>query len=57
MSSLPKKLWQIIFNFCDKEEQHSLSQTNKYLHTLKYKKPYRFYCFWQNCKKKKNKTW
>jgi hypothetical protein len=51
MTSLPYELWRIIFNYCDKEEKHALSQTNKYLHSLKYKKPYRYYCFFQNCEK------
>lgn len=48
MSSLPKEIWRMIFYYCGKEEQYSLSQTNKYLHSLKYKKPRRYYCFWRN---------
>lgn len=55
MTSLPKELWRMIFYYSDKEEQHTLSQTNKYLHSLKYTKPYRYYCFWQNCEKGRTK--
>ena len=55
MSSLPKEIWRMVFYYSDREEQHALSQTNKYLHSLKYKKPYRYFCFWQNCEKKRTK--
>lgn len=55
MTSLPYELWKIIFDYSDKEEKHSLSQTNRYLHSLKYEKPPRYYCFWQNCEKGRTK--
>ena len=52
MSYLPKELLRIIFYYSDREQQHALSQINKYLHSLEYNKPFRYYCFWQNCEKK-----
>ena len=41
---LPLEILHIVYDLCYGEEKYSLSQTCKYFHKLKLKKPKRYYC-------------
>jgi hypothetical protein len=55
MPSLPLEVLHMIFDLSDTVEKYTISQTNRYFNKLKIIKPYRYYCFWQNCFKNKTK--